>query len=165
MEYPEPHDPRITETFSLSTRRCAAFAASTLSDLLSTVTSSTLYSFPATVTVGYSSLASLIPSISSAPPAAFAPVIGSNTPILMVFPPAVFDPQERKRLLKARADIPKANTFASFFIFLASKKNADICRRYKNRRHCMNNYTTIIQKYARLEICKRRYIAELLQSE
>src|SRR5574338_177968 len=58
MESDEPQEPRTTLTLSWSTRRWAALAASTLSDLLSATTSSILYSLSPTFTVGKSSLAS-----------------------------------------------------------------------------------------------------------
>src|SRR5574340_765953 len=84
MDSDEPQEPRTTLTLSWSTRRWAALAASTLSGLLSATTSSILYSLSPTFTVGKSSLASFTPSTSIAPPAALAPVIGSNTPNLTV---------------------------------------------------------------------------------
>ena len=64
---------------SLSINLEAAFAASTFSDLLSNITNSTF--LPNTSPTF--SLASSIPSTVISPPAAFAPVKGSNTPILI----------------------------------------------------------------------------------
>jgi len=69
----------IATTLSLSISLDTAFAASTLSLLLSTTTNSTF--FPNTSP--FASLANLIPSTVISPPAACAPVIGSNTPIFM----------------------------------------------------------------------------------
>ena len=76
----EPYVPIIAQTFSRSMRRLTAFAASTLSLLLSTTTSSIF--LPSTS--GYCLCARFTPSSSSCPPTAFPPVIGRYTPILTV---------------------------------------------------------------------------------
>ena len=56
MAHPEPYVPSTPVTPS-DTSFCAAVTASVLSDLLSTLSSSTVYSTPSTVTVGLTSLA------------------------------------------------------------------------------------------------------------